>query len=254
MLRRSSDTVELPDQEVETEVGSFSFRNLILRHDAGGCLFSTMKLHGAVINGTGKTWRSVYFDCQFLNSGGGVVDRVPVQFNQIAPGTGTPVSELPSLSKLLTFPGGLPEGDFRIIYKGGEIDTKYVLHLTRPIESDSLSVEDANMSILFSPANGAMGFTLRNKTEGPIRIDWNQASYIDSEGISHSVKGAASNRPLTVIPPTAKIVDSIAGHILPHAPLRAPLQGKSIGIYLPMEINGSIRNYLFTFRIADVLY
>jgi hypothetical protein len=271
-------SVALPDQEIQTEIGPFAFRNLVLGQNPLFRYTESLILDGMVINGTQKTWRVAYFEGQFLNSGGAVVERVHLSYVQIAPGNAKPLSDIQSLSLPVMFLNGSPDGGFRIVYLGGEIDTTFRLQLTKPIESESLSVEDANIAILFSLANTSVGFALQNKTDGPIKIDWNQVSFIDPQGTSHNVThegvkytDANSSKPPTVIPPTAKAVDSIVPadyvyftsgehggwsthYILPRAPVGASMKGKSFSVYMPLEINGTGKNYLFTFRIADVLY
>ncbi len=274
---RAPTSVALPDQDVQTEIGPFSFRNLVLEQDPQFRYTVSLKLDGVALNGTTKTWRVANFEGQFLNSGGAVVERVPLSYVQIAPGIAKPLSDLPSLSTPV-FLNGTPDGAFRIVYKGGEIDTTFRLQLTKPTESESLSVEDANIAIVFSLASTSVGFALQNKTDGPIKIDWNQVSFIDPQGTSHSVThegvkytDANSSKPPTVVPPTAKVVDSIVPadnvyytpgqyggwstrYIFPRAPLGASLKDKSFSIYMPLEINGTGKNYLFTFKIAAVLF
>ncbi len=271
-------SVALPDQEVQTEIGPFVFRNLVVGQDPSFRYTESLKLDGMVVNGTPKTWRVAYFEGQFLDSGGGVVERVPMSYVQIAPGVGKPLSDIQSLSTTVMFLNGSPNGGFRILYKGGEIDTTFRLQLTKPIESESLTMEDANIAIGFGLTNTSVGVALQNKTDGPIKIDWNQVSFIDPQGTSHNVThegvkytDANSSKPPSVVPPTAKVVDSIVPadnvyftsgqyggwgthYILPRAPLGASLKGKSFSVYMPLEINGTSKNYLFTFRIADVLY
>lgn len=276
---QSPTSVALPDEEVQTEIGPFSFRNLALEQDSiGGIRLSTLVLNGVARNGTPKTWRVIYFEGQFLNSVGDVVEKVLLDYVQIAPGVSKPLSDLPSAKKSVMFLNGSPDGGFRIVYKGGEIDTTYRLRLTKPAESPSLSAEDANITIAFSLTNTSVGLALQNKTDGPIKIDWNQVSFIDPEGTSHNVThegvkytDANSTKPPTVVPPTARVVDSIVPadnvyytsgryggwstrYILPRAPSGASMRGKSFSVYLPLEINGSGKNYLFTFKIEDVLY
>src|ERR1035441_4944792 len=80
-------SVALPDEEVQTEIGPFSFRNLLLEQDSiGGIRLSTLVLNGVALNGTPKTWRVIYFEGQFLNSVGVVIEKVLLSYVQIAPG------------------------------------------------------------------------------------------------------------------------------------------------------------------------
>ena len=58
--------------------------------------------------------------------------------------------------------------------------------------------------------------SLNNKTDNPIKIDWNQVSYVDISGMSHRIIhsgvkyiGRENPQSPTIIPPTAKIADIV---------------------------------------------
>jgi hypothetical protein len=105
----------------------------------------------------------------------------------------------------------------------------------------------------------SLNLGLNNKTNVPIKVDWDQASYVDIEGQSHKVIHSGirlidRDKPqsTTMIPPSAKINDILipSDHIyyeevlipgwrhkplLPDAPLALRAKGKTFSIFLPLE-------------------
>lgn len=161
----------------------------------------------------------------------------------------------------------------------------YGYSLLKPRANDLLAFDDAGIAMVFSIRDQQIEFTLTNKTDAPIRIDWNNLSYIDPSKSAHKVFHAgvkyssrAESLPATLVPPGAKIEDLIApvdyAHyvegryggwssrslFLAEADLMAPpppelkdLQGATLGIFMPLEVNGRTENYNFVFRIDKVL-
>lgn len=96
-------------------------------------------------------------------------------------------------------------------------DVRYSFSLTKPVTSQQLHFEDASLRIGFVLGMKEIGFELANKTDGPIRIDWNSLSYIDPSGKAHGlihkgVKFANKEQPQApaTVPPTAAISDTVA--------------------------------------------
>jgi hypothetical protein len=107
----------------------------------------------------------------------------------------------------------------------------------------------------------------------PIRLDWDQMAYVDLDGSSHRVihKGVrlmqkdAPQPPSTVAPgssvedflyPSDKVSwDSSIGEWM-EAPIWPSMQspGQTFGIFMPIAVNGNVKNYLFTIKIADVQF
>lgn len=148
--------------------------------------------------------------------------------------------------------------------------------MTKPTVSKELIYEDHFLKIVFSITKKQIGFILQNKTENPIKIDWNQVSYVDVLGESHKVMHSgvkytdrANPQPPTVVPPTAKLEDIVfpidyvyysSGKyggwreipLFPEAPKAKLFKGRSFSIFMPLEISGVNKNYLFSFKIEDV--
>jgi hypothetical protein len=145
-----------------------------------------------------------------------------------------------------------------------------------PYEDRNLYYEDKFVGIIFSIPREQIGFTISNNTNRPIKIDWNQCSYIDVNKLAHAVihtgvRYLERDKPQvpTVIPPSAMIndvillsdyVDYTSGSsggwkskaffpVLSDDPKNNLYVGKSFGLFMPLEIDGQVRNYSFLFRI-----
>lgn len=86
--------------------------------------------------------------------------------------------------------------------------------MVKPKPSDQLIYDDPFIQIAFVVTKRRIGLALRNKTDNPISIDWNQVSYIDTAGSSHKVmhegvKYITRSEPQSpsLIPPTANLKD-----------------------------------------------
>jgi hypothetical protein len=152
---------------------------------------------------------------------------------------------------------------------------QYGFTMVKPAESKSLAYDDDTLNVVFGVSRKGVTFTLKNKTEGPLKIDWNQWSYVDVDGKSHKVfhrgvayKDKETSLPPSTIPPTAALEDLIVptdsvvwsnaenGYrtldLLPHTPDASTLVGKTLSVFMPLEVNGSVKNYLFSFKITNV--
>jgi hypothetical protein len=150
----------------------------------------------------------------------------------------------------------------------------YRLALTKPVESEALVFEDDNLRASFALSRKAINFSLKNKTDGPLKIDWNQWSYVDVDGNSHRIfhKGIAykdreTSLPPSVIPPTATFEDvvfpsdysrwsDVGGgfqslDLLPQAVSASAYVGKTLSLFMPLEVNNTVKNYLFSFKIKE---
>ncbi len=152
---------------------------------------------------------------------------------------------------------------------------QYRFTMVKPAESESLVYEDDTLKVVFGVSRKGINFTLRNKTEGPLKVDWNQWSYVDVEGKSHKVfhrgvayKDKETSLPPSTIPPTAALEDVIvptdyvewsnleSGYrtleLLPDNSTASTFVGKTLSVFMPVEVNGTVKNYLFSFRVKDV--
>ena len=134
------------------------------------------------------------------------------------------------------------------------------------------SYEDDFIKIIWLPALTEFSFTLENKSDNSIKIIWDEAVYIDEDNSSlkviHSgvkyVDGKA--QPLTVIVKKTKINDLVipVDNIYYDNPSKytsggwreLPLfsvqksAGKTVKILLPIQIQETINEYIFSFKIS----
>jgi len=126
-----------------------------------------------------------------------------------------------------------------------------------------------------------LSFLLANHTDRSIRIIWDEAAYVDANGVSHRVihEGVkyidrSASQPPSVVPPNSEIHDSIipVDHVyfmsgqyggwgeLPLLPVSAYSKkhmesiveqyvGKTLRVLLPIELQNVVVDYIFTFRI-----
>jgi hypothetical protein len=147
---------------------------------------------------------------------------------------------------------------------------KLVVVMTKPVESRELATQDESISISFRMARDAIGFELQNRTESPIKIDWDQVSFVETTGtavrVLHSgVRLIAKDSPQasTVVPPGAKITDQITPisrieyeggwSVLPLLPEKIPEMraacGKTFRVFMPLDIGSKIKNNSFEFSV-----
>ena len=151
--------------------------------------------------------------------------------------------------------------------------------------------EDELLKILWLPSSLNISFALSNKTDHSIKIIWDEAAYVDSIGVSHRVMHSGvkytdrnSPQPPTVVPRKGTIndlifpsdyVDYVSGQyggwreqpLFPSAMdqisnpnaseelLKAEAEkylGKSVQVLLPLQIEDTINEYIFTFTVNGV--
>ncbi|MEA3369003.1 MAG: PDZ domain-containing protein [Candidatus Ratteibacteria bacterium] len=138
--------------------------------------------------------------------------------------------------------------------------------------------EDENIKIKFIVGEKKIGFNLENKSNGPVKILWDNSAYIDVRNTSHRIMHQGVRyierdrvQPPTSIAPSTSIDDlilpvdnvvSVYGGGWKTAPLFPALgeeekneqfyRGKQFGILMALDINNNIKNYLFKFKIDDV--
>ena len=128
------------------------------------------------------------------------------------------------------------------------------------------SYEDDFIKIIWLPALTEFGFTLENKSDNSIKIIWDEAVYIDEDNSSlkviHSgvkyVDGEKA-QPLTVIAKKTKINDLVTPvdniYYVNGGWDKRPLfsvqksAGKTVKILLPIQIQETINEYIFSFKI-----
>lgn len=163
-------------------------------------------------------------------------------------------------------------GDSKIVNFEEEGKTKY-------------SYEDDMIKIVWLPLSTQFGFTLKNKTDHSIKIIWDEAVYVDPNGSSGRVMHAGvkyidrnNPQPPTVVVKNANIDDMIVPtdniyyvsgqyggwRTKPMFPNSANTQeelntltqqyvGKEVRVLLPLKIEETINEYIFTFRVEDFI-
>lgn len=142
--------------------------------------------------------------------------------------------------------------------------------------------EDQMIKISWLPTSSVIGFRLKNKTEHTIRLIWDEAAYVDEGGETHrvihsGVKYTDKNSPL---PPSVVVRNGTLSEIVypsdyiyysdgwQEKPLLVNTQvggepnellnrakenvGKKVQILLPIQIEDTVNDYIFTFRVKDV--
>ena len=263
------------DITINVEEGSFTFKNLTLTQEK----YIGPKLKGEIVNNTGKDWLNLEFEVDLYDTAGNKLkDFMGKSFS-------LPIFVLKSGATQALGSGyghsfmGVRDATvsrYEIRFKSGEYKANYSFAMTKPKPSKDLRFDDAFINISFAVSKRQIGFIILNKTSNPIKIDWNQVSYIDVLNESHKVMHSgvkyidrANVQPPTIIPPTAKIEDMVfpSDHIyytsgkyggwneipiFPEAPKARLFKGRSFSVFMPLEINGILKNYLFTFIVEDV--
>jgi len=269
---------------VPTQYGNFVFENLSLTH--GPEVHATFKeaevpvdLVGTLRNNTDRGWRVLSFRVRFHDKSGSVFKEENLdKVHDIGKGKTTRVACRASLSvqyRLFRRPQREEVADFDIVFdkEASFYDSRYVFSLLKPKESKNLLFEDDKISLAFAVTTTEIRFVLQNKTDGPITIDWDQVAFVDLSGKSHRVihggtKLADRDKPQarTVVPPTARMEDMIwaadyvelvgtewvQNPILPSSHLAVNYKGQTFSVFMPLDLDGQRKNYLFTIEITDV--
>ncbi|KMY67206.1 hypothetical protein AAU61_09975 [Desulfocarbo indianensis] len=149
---------------------------------------------------------------------------------------------------------------------------RYHIKLIKPARSNELSYKDNFISISFKPNYKQLAFQLRNESSKPIRVLWNEASFVDVESKAHKIihKGIKlinkeKEMTSTTIPPEAILDDLVAPidltelvdnkwktrDILPRQKI-GELKGKCFSFFLPLTIGDMKKEYLFKFEIDAI--
>jgi len=138
--------------------------------------------------------------------------------------------------------------------------------------------EDEFIRVTWTPFDTQLGLILRNKTDSTQRIVWDEISYVSLDGKSDHVvhegvkidDGGRISMPPTVVLPGHTLLDLLepVAHIhwrkdsgrydtpligytsaTTESEVRAKMAHGIIKVLLPIDTNGTIRNYLFEFRV-----
>jgi len=144
--------------------------------------------------------------------------------------------------------------------------------------------EDDIVKIIWIPTAYEFDFVLTNKSRYSIKIIWDEAAFVDENGLTHRIMHSGvryierdNPQPPTVIPSGATIADLIfptdyvywasgtygGWRRLPLLPVSGATKeelsskatkyvGKTYKVLLPLTIEGVTHEYVFTFKIIDV--
>lgn len=159
---------------------------------------------------------------------------------------------------------------------------------TEIVKQDSAEIskyvyQDSLIGIAWIPTGEGFNFTLENKTDYSMKIIWDEAAFVDANGQSQRVMHEGvkyadrnSSQPPTIVVRGGNISDIViptnsisytsgeyggwsnSGVIKPYkAASRNDLMpakeniGKNMQVLLPLEIQGTVNEYLFTFEVLD---
>jgi hypothetical protein len=254
---------------VQVAEGTFIFQNLKLSD-------AYSQVTGEVLNNTGKNWDNLNFRLTGIDANGNRIENGYDLLNDLHI-FNLKAGETKKISASLRgFDQRLPTR-LEVKFLDGEYAAQYTVAMLKPKPSDELIFDDAFIHIGFAISKRQIGFLLRNKTDNPISIDWNQVSYIDLAGDSHKVmhegvKYITRSEPQapSVIPPTANLKDIVfpvdyvsystsryssgwrEEPLFPEGPEAGKYKNGTFSVFLPIVINGTSRNYLFSFKIVNV--
>ena len=264
-----TDSDKLNSISVQVAEGTFVFQKLKMND-------SYTQIVGEVVNNTGKNWIGLDFNVIGVEANGRRIENTYDVLNDIHVSS-LDAGETKQISASLRgFDQHLP-ARVEIKFRDGEYLAEYTFTMLKPRPSDRLMYEDAFVQITFTISKRQIAFLLRNKTDNPISIDWNQVSYIDLSGGSHKVmhEGVkyitrSESQPPSIIPPTANLKDIVfpidyvsysssryssgwrEEPLFPEGPAAAKYKGGTFSVFMPLVVNGSAKNYLFSFKIINV--
>ena len=280
--------VKVPEGTFEFRLIRVTYSNLYgIRRDT---------LTGSISNNTGKHWLSASFRIRPYDAAG---NEIPAQLGgtisagELKPGENKPLNEYDLFLK-----GPSRAASLRLEFITGEYPANYsFVLLEKPtlgwltgflagcstrtpdsayVETSEPVYQDSDVRVKFSVGKQEIDFTLENKTDQPITIDWNRMSYVDAFGEAHKlihsgvkyIDRAQSLSPTTV-PPNSKIEDMIfpsdqiyysegkyggwSRHALfPEGPRAEAFLGKQFSVFMPLQIGNKNKDYSFRFKIKEV--
>ena len=144
----------------------------------------------------------------------------------------------------------------------------WAFSLEAPEGSNGLLYSDGLIDIAFVISRTQIGFIIQNKSAGGAKINWDDLSFISpinraSRVIHSGIRLVDRNNPQapTTIPPGSSVTDNV----IPSENIKYVdgweqgrlfdgdymlYNGKSFGLYFPMEINGKKKEYSFKFKIS----
>jgi len=151
---------------------------------------------------------------------------------------------------------------------------EYTVKITAPKATGSSVFEDANISADIALFDEAVALKIKNKTNSAVLVNWDSASFVDINGKSNrvihtGVRLMDRDKPQapSTIAPGATLDDEITPVDNIHfdssnwktEPLMPSLGenqnsyvGKTLAVYMPLEINGKKKEYNFKIEITGI--
>lgn len=245
-----------------------------------------MKLTGTVTNKTNLNWSSANFKFRLLDENDNKLEDIFVAVDSLNAGESKPLGHK-GVGAEVTGMMDLGADRMSIVDRRRKIDHvtftepqvsptyKYIFSMKKPKPSSELSFEDKQVSFQFEVSGESILLYVKNNTDDPFAIDWNNVAYIDAESNSHRVFHGGVKyiekeklQVQTMVPPGARVRDTVSPidyatwkesywsqkDLLPYKSKEAAaMKGQSIRLFIPLEINGHTKNYNFEFGIDDVL-
>jgi uncharacterized protein YcfL len=164
----------LANQEIRVGNGTFIFRDVVLDKST---LPGSWIIKGFVRNNTGRNWKRVAFDFRLYDMTGAVLNK-DINSNITFITHSINNGEVQSFSTNYFQASPRTVWKYEVMYKG----TKHGFIMVKPQESRDLVFEDQSIKIRFSLSEKQIAIVLQNKMYSPIKVDWNNISYVDIAG------------------------------------------------------------------------
>lgn len=261
------------EKVVTIKEGEFLFWNIKFSKESSSDELWTspsyFRVNGYIQNRTDKDWKTLCFKLLVYGPLGEKIGDKLIKFDDFKVGEVREYSESCFITK------HPPIARYDILLDSGKYPTSYVFSflMVKPEVSKGLLYEDKTINIIFEITRKQIDFTIYNKISEPIKIDWDSASYVDIFQKSHKIihKGIKliereSHQSPTVIPPTASLDDIIyptdyvsyndgwvESPLFPETPEAKLYKEMSFSVFLPVLVGSQTKNYLFTFKIDEVV-
>jgi len=263
----SLEPVQLPDIEVETSSGPISFHDVVVRPESRKD--RRLRVNGVVTNLTDRKWSGILFDLELLGPNGERVGHAPLMYTNLEREQSRRMSKGAEGELIQLLDANRREfSGYRIFYRTGELDIKYVLTMLKPRSNRLLAYADQDVTFSFSVSNACIDLKLKNNSRSPVNVDWGEAAFVDifeqSHAIGHVGTGDSQIAPYETLSDSIEPVSTSAvetsqyegwrvGRVLPRTRDAGELKGRTISLLLPVEVDGVKRSYRFVFQVAEIL-
>jgi hypothetical protein len=237
-----------------------------------------LSVAGQVQNNTQKQWLSARFDVLLYDRSKNLIGNPSFTITDIDKGQSKTIGAAASGSYVSFVPTGKSIDSFDLKFSGGTYKVNYDFRLDSSSSENGRTFNDGRLQIEFDVTASRLAFAIQNRTQGPLKIDWDGAAYVDVLSRSHKVfhsgvKYIDKDRPQLkgIVPPgailserilpsdyvtydTRAIGEWIEQPLLPQGDAALAFKNKVFSLFLPIEIDGKTVNYNFVFRIVNVTW